>query len=57
MNALREVYDFVAGGSIVAPIGLACAIIAGSLLHAYRPEVLTAILVLTLAASCYEKPH
>ena len=56
MNALREIYDFITGGSIVAPVGLACAIVATAFAHAYRAEVLSAILVLTFVASTFEKP-
>lgn len=56
MNALREIYDFITGGSVVAPVGLACAIVATVLIHAYRAEVLSAILGLTFVASTLEKP-
>ena len=56
MNALREIYDFITGGSVAAPIGLACAIAAATLVPDYRGETLSAILVLTFIASAYEKP-
>ena len=57
MNVLREIYDFVTGGSIAAPIALACAIIAAALLRAYRGEALVGILFLGFVASTLEKPN
>ena len=56
MHVLRNVYDFITGGSVVSPIGVACAIVAGSLMHTFRAEAVSAILVLTFVASTYEKP-
>ena len=56
MRVLREINDFITGGSIVSPIGVACAIIAGSLLHAFRGEAVFAILVLTFISSTFEQP-
>lgn len=56
MRVLREIYDFITGGSIASPIGVACAIVAGSVLHAFRGEAVSAILVITFIASAYEKP-
>jgi hypothetical protein len=56
VGAVREIYDFITGGSVAGPIGLACAIVAGVALHEWRAEVFTAILVLTFAASTLEKP-
>jgi hypothetical protein len=56
MHALRNVYDFITGGSIASPVGVACAIVAGSLLHSYRGEAVFAILVMTFIVSSFEKP-
>ncbi len=56
MHALREAYDFITGGSVAAPAGLACAIIATTLAHVYRGEILGVILVVTFVASTLEKP-
>lgn len=56
MHVLREIYDFITGGSIVAPAGLACAVIAALTLHAHRAEAFTAIVVVTFVASVFEKP-
>lgn len=56
MHVLREIYDFVTGGSIVAPLGLACAVLAAVILHAYRAEAFSAIVVITFVASTFEKP-
>ncbi|MEO9170450.1 MAG: hypothetical protein ABI282_05185 [Candidatus Baltobacteraceae bacterium] len=57
MRVLREIYDFITGGSIAAPVGLACAVIAAVALHAWRAEVFSAIVVLTFIASTLEKPN
>ncbi len=59
MNALREIYDFITGGSIVSPIGLACAIAAAMLAThantALRAGIFVGIIVLTLALGSREK--
>lgn len=55
MRVLREIYDFIAGGSIAAPVGLALAVIAAIALHTWRAEVFSAIIILTFVASTYEK--
>lgn len=55
MRIIREVYDFITGGSIAAPVGLLCAIGAALALTAWRAEVFSAILVLTFIASTAEK--
>ncbi len=52
MNALRAVYDFVTGGSIVAPAGLALALLCAR----FGAIWLVAILSLTLIASTFERP-
>ncbi|MDQ2866203.1 MAG: hypothetical protein M3R51_08245 [Candidatus Eremiobacteraeota bacterium] len=55
MNALREIYDFITGGSIAAPVGLACAITAAFVLHVWRAEIFCAIVALAFVASTLEK--
>lgn len=59
MKALREIYEFITGGSIVTPIGAACAIVVVSLTTSLAPGlragIFLAILVLTLIASTFER--
>jgi len=59
MKVVREIYDFIAGGSIAAPVGLAIAILTTILLPhldpAIRAGMFVAIVVLTLAAATREK--
>ena len=59
MKIVHEIYDFVAGGSIAAPVGLAIAILAAILTPHLDPTVragtFVAIVVLTLAAATREK--
>jgi hypothetical protein len=59
MKTLANIYDFVAGGSIVAPIGLALAVAAayfgGALQPSLRAAVFLGILVLTFFASTLER--
>ncbi|HVS46359.1 MAG TPA: hypothetical protein VMS32_06800 [Verrucomicrobiae bacterium] len=59
MKALREVYDFVTGGSIVSPIGAICAIVVvlatSSLDPGLRAAIFLGIIALTLIASTFER--
>jgi type IV secretory pathway VirB2 component (pilin) len=59
MKVLREIYDFITGGSIAAPAGLAVAIVGvilmGGRASSAAPYVFVAIVVLTLAAASREK--
>jgi hypothetical protein len=59
VKVLREIYDFVAGGSIAAPVGLAVAILTAVFVPHLDPTVraatFVAIVVLTLAAATREK--
>ncbi|HTU82896.1 MAG TPA: hypothetical protein VMF61_12240 [Candidatus Acidoferrales bacterium] len=60
MRLLREVYEFVTGGSIAAPAGLVIAAAGAGLLAARGETVLAAgtllgTLVLTLAAATLER--
>jgi hypothetical protein len=59
MKALREIYDFVTGGSIVAPIGVAVTIAATLATQTAPPSARAAILlgltVCTFAASTLER--
>lgn len=56
MRVLREIYDFITGGSIAAPIGLACALGAALLLPHWRAEAFSIIVLLSLVASTLERP-
>jgi len=61
MKALREIHDFVAGSSIIAPAGLAIAIIAALASAAvppiWRAGVFTVLLLGTfVAATVFEHP-
>ena len=59
MNALREIYDFITGGSLVSPIGLALAIgvaVAGAgLPPSMRVAIFTIIIVTTFVAASFER--
>jgi hypothetical protein len=55
--ALRRIYDFITGGSVAAPVGLACAIIAASALQAARGVAFVALIAIAFAASTLEKPN
>gem|GEM_PF-4110726 len=57
MRALRSIFEFVTGGSLVAPIGLACAILAVLAFPQWRAGAFVTIVVFTYAASTYEKPN
>ncbi len=59
MKVLREIYDFITGGSIVAPIGLAVAIVVVIATRS-NPGILpggifVALIILTLALASREK--
>jgi hypothetical protein len=56
VRVLREIYDFVTGGSIVAPVGLACAVIAAMLVPQAREAVFLSVLAATFVASTFERP-
>jgi hypothetical protein len=55
VKALRNVYGFVTGGSIVAPIGLGCAIAAGIALPVGRSVAFLALVAIAFVASTLEK--
>lgn len=59
MKILHEIYDFIAGGSIAAPVGLAIAILAAiftpHLDPTLRAGMFVTIVVLTLTAATREK--
>jgi len=59
MNVIREIYDFITGGSVVAPVGLACAIIfalsSASMHMNDRAAWFIVIVVLTLLGATLEK--
>ena len=57
MRVVTEVYDFITGGSLVTPVGVACAIAAAFLLPAFRAEAFVAIVALTFVASTFETPN
>jgi len=59
---VKAAYEFVAGNSVATPLGLAIAVIAAlALQHArlaiYTGAVFMLILIVTLAASVFEKPN
>jgi hypothetical protein len=56
MSGLRRVYDFVTGGSVAAPIGLVCAIVAAATLPAWRAAALVLIIALALTGAVFERP-
>ena len=59
MKILNEIYDFVAGGSVVAPIGLAVALLIAHFGAGLAPAVLASTffgcLLLTFFASTLER--
>ncbi|MEO6835355.1 MAG: hypothetical protein ABI231_05540 [Candidatus Tumulicola sp.] len=59
MKILGEIYDFVAGGSIAAPVGAALALLVAHFGSGLAPAVLAAaffgILLLTFFASTLER--
>lgn len=57
MRVVNEMYNFITGGSVVTPVGVACAIAAAFLLPASRAELFVAIIALTFVASTFEKPN
>ena len=54
MKLLREIYDFITGGSRLTPLGLALALLAAFTLPVFRAEAFVAIVVATLVASTFE---
>ncbi len=56
MRVLRRIYDFITGGSIAAPIGLACAVAGSLLLPAIRTPVFLTCIGAALVASVFERP-
>ena len=57
MRVVNEIYDFVTGGSVVTPIGLAFAIAAAFLMPVGRAETFVGIVALTFIASTFEPPN
>jgi len=57
VRALRRLYDFITGGSIAAPIGLCCAIVATIVLPAWRAPVFVALVAAAFVASVFETPR
>lgn len=55
MKVVREVYDFITGGSIASPVLLACGIASALLLHAFRAEAFAAFAALAFIASAFER--
>jgi hypothetical protein len=56
VRVLREVYDFITGGSIAAPVGLACAIAVAVLVPAWRMPGFLGLVVVAFIASVFERP-
>lgn len=57
MRVVNEIYDFITGGSVVTPVGVACAIAAAFLLPAFRAETFVGIIAVTFVASTFEAPN
>jgi hypothetical protein len=57
VRVLRSVYEFITGGSIAAPIALACGIVAALLFPQHRALLLATFVALGFAASTYEPQH
>lgn len=57
MRVVNEIYDFITGGSVVTPIGVACAIAAAFLMPVARTETFVGIVALTLVAATFETPN
>ncbi|MBV8637631.1 MAG: hypothetical protein JO322_06055 [Candidatus Eremiobacteraeota bacterium] len=57
MRVVNEIYDFITGGSVVTPVGVACAIAAAFLMPAFRAETFVGIVALTFVASTFEAPN
>ncbi len=55
VRALKSIYDFITGGSIVTPVFLAAAILAAFFLPAFRPEAFLALVALAFIASTFER--
>lgn len=51
MKAIREVYDFITGGSAVTPFGLALALLASR----YGAGAFLGVVLLTFVASTFER--
>jgi hypothetical protein len=60
VNVVREIYDFITGGSVAAPIGLvlavAVALIGGAWQPAIRDAAFAGVVLATLAAASLERP-
>lgn len=57
MRVVIEIYDFITGGSVVTPIGVACAVTAAFLMPVFRAETFVGIVALTFIASTFETPN
>ena len=57
MRVLNEVYDFITGGSIVTPIGVALAIVAAFFLPVGAIPTFVTIVALTFVAATFESPN
>lgn len=57
MRVVNEIYDFITGGSVITPIGVACAIAAAFLMPAFRAETFVGIVAMTFIASTFETPN
>ena len=56
VRALRSVVEFITGGSIAAPAGLACAIVAAIAFPHARGALFAGIVALAFIASVFERP-
>ena len=56
MRVVNEIYDFITGGSVVAPVCVALAILAAFFMPAYRTETFVFLAVLAFVAATFERP-
>jgi hypothetical protein len=57
VRVLRSVYEFITGGSIAAPVALACGIAATLLFPQHRALLLAGFIAFGFAASTFEPQH
>lgn len=56
MRIVNEIYDFITGGSVVAPVCVALAIVAAFLMPVYRAETFVTLAVLGFVLATFERP-
>lgn len=56
MSALREIYDFITGGSVASVVFVALAIVCAFTLPVFRGEAFVGCAAVALIAAAFEKP-